>query len=62
MFEKSFDNGYKVVIDSNIIGLYRADGSRVTISNVDYYFDVNGYNCKSDEEAANKFFENFGNG
>jgi hypothetical protein len=59
MFEKLFNDGTKVIIENGVIALYRADGSQVTNSNVDYYFEERGYGCKSDDEAANKYHENF---
>lgn len=59
MFEKLFDDGTKVIIDNGVIALYRADGSQVTNSNVDYYFSESGYGCKSEEEAAIQYHSNF---
>ena len=55
MFKKLFNDGTMVEIENGVIALYRRDGTQVTNSNVDYYFDERGYNCKSDDEAAQKF-------
>ena len=60
MFEKVYDDGSKVVIDNGVIAVYRPDGSQVTNSNVDYYFDDGrGYGCENCEAAADLFRAQF---
>lgn len=59
MFEKVFPDGYKVVVDENIVALYDSAGNQVTNSNVDYYYEERGYGCTSQEEVANVYYKNF---
>lgn len=60
MFTKSYNDGTTVIIENGVIGIYDANGERITISNVDYYFnDQQGYGCRTSEAAADKYHEIF---
>lgn len=59
MFEKVFPDGKKVVIENGVVALYNADGSQVTNSNVDYYYEERGYSCENDEQVADVYYRNF---
>lgn len=61
MFEKTFSNGEKVVIENGVIAIYDANGDLITNSNVDYYYDEAGYGLFTEEEVADKFHEHFSN-
>ena len=56
MFEKVFPDGKKVVIENGVVALYNADGSQVTNSNVDYYYEDRGYGRKNDDQVADVFY------